>query len=175
METRQCALTGLLLLRPRRFVEERGSFAEIYQKERYREAGIVQEFVQQNLVYSKQRVLRGMHWQEERPQAKLVSCLAGEIFDVVIDLRENSPTFGVVEGVVLSRENGWQFFVPEGFAHGYFVQSPEAIVLYQVTDFYHPKGERGIRWDDPSFSIPWPCKDPLLSEKDRAYPLWEGA
>ena len=160
----------VLLIEPRIFTDPRGHFLEVFHAERYLKEHIGAKFVQDNLSHSSQGVLRGLHYQLGRPQGKLVTAVVGEIFDVVVDIRHGSPTFGSWTGVVLSSKNYAQLYVPEGFAHGFCVISAAATVLYKCTDFYAPAEERGIRWDDPRLAIPWPVAEPNLSEKDAVYP-----
>lgn len=153
------------MIEPRVFQDERGEFFETFQAERYRGITSV-DFVQDNFSHSKQSVLRGLHYQIECPQAKLVSVLQGEIFDVAVDIRKGSPNFGKWVGVSLSSECRKQLFVPIGFAHGFCVISESADVIYKCSDVYHPPGERTIQWNDPELAVEWPIKTPLLSPKD---------
>ena len=169
MKVSRTALPGVLLLEPRVFGDERGYFLETWNAARYREAGIP-DFVQANHAHSKRGVLRGLHYQLVHPQAKLVFAVSGEIFDVAVDVRRGSPTFGRWVGAVLSEENHRQLFVPAGFAHGYCVVSESADVSYLCSDVYWPAGDRGVRWDDPAIGIAWPPGEKLLSAKDRALP-----
>jgi dTDP-4-dehydrorhamnose 3,5-epimerase len=161
----------LVILEPRVFADNRGHFLELFQAERYLEHGVPGRFVQDNLSYSTKGVVRGLHYQLGRPQGKLVGVIQGVVFDVAVDIRTGSPTFGRYTGIVLSSENYPQVYIPEGFAHGFCVLSESAIVLYKCTDYYVPREERGIRWNDPSLNIAWPVRTPVLSEKDAAYPL----
>ncbi|MDI6854992.1 MAG: dTDP-4-dehydrorhamnose 3,5-epimerase [Deltaproteobacteria bacterium] len=170
MKITELSLPGVLLIEPRVFGDERGFFLEIYQKLRYGEGGIGAEFVQDNLSFSRQGVLRGLHYQLARPQGKLVMAVHGEVFDVVVDIRKGSPTFGRWLSTSLTGESGRQLYVPPGYAHGFWVLSEAATFLYKVTDYYAPGDEYGIRWDDPDLKIPWPAAAPVLSEKDRAFP-----
>lgn len=163
----------LVMLEPRVFTDNRGHFLELFQAERYLEYGIPERFVQDNFSYSTKGVLRGLHYQLGRPQGKLVGVLQGLVFDVAVDIRTGSPTFGRYTGIVLSSENYRQVYIPEGFAHGFCVLSDSATVLYKCTDYYIPREERGIRWDDPFLNIPWPVPTPVLSEKDGTYPFLE--
>ena len=143
---------------------------ETYQAERYSKYGIP-PFVQDNLSYSRQRgVLRGLHYQLRHPQGKLISVIQGEIFDVAVDLRRGSPTFGKWVGVVLSAANRRQLYIPEGFAHGFCVTSQQALVSYKCTDFYNREDERGVRWDDQKLRIRWPVSSPVVSQKDQQLP-----
>lgn len=160
----------VVTIEPRIFADRRGHFLEVFHAERYLKERIGSSFVQDNLSFSHQGVLRGLHYQLGRPQGKLVMAIAGEIYDVVVDIRCGSPTFGHWTGLVLSSANYCQLYVPEGFAHGFCVLSASATVLYKCTDFYAPEEERGIRWNDPRLAIPWPVKEPVLSDKDAVYP-----
>ncbi len=146
--------------------DERGYFVEQYQKKRYEELG---EFVQDNLSFSKRGVIRGMHMQ--KGQAKLISALSGEIYDVIVDMRKGSDTFGLWEGYTLSEENGALLFVPDGFAHGFQVVSDSAYVTYKVSSFYDPVKEKGFRFDDPDLNISWPLNDKIFSQRDIEAPF----
>jgi dTDP-4-dehydrorhamnose 3,5-epimerase len=161
-------IPDVFLIEPKVFPDERGFFLESYQKKRFKEAGIDVDFLQDNHSRSCQRVLRGLHYQIKQPQGKLVRVIAGEIFDVAVDIRKNSPSFGKWVGDYLSAENKKMLWVPIGFAHGFYVTSPDAEVLYKSTDYYAPEWERTIAWNDPAINIPWPTKGefPLLSPKD---------
>ncbi|MCM1100281.1 MAG: dTDP-4-dehydrorhamnose 3,5-epimerase [Clostridium sp.] len=164
-----CEIEGLKIITPKVFGDERGYFMETYHYEAYKEAGIPEVFVQDNQSASKRGVLRGLHFQKEFPQDKLVRAIRGEVFDVAVDLRQGSPTFGKWFGVVLSEENKKQFFVPKNFAHGYLVLSEYAEFCYKCTDFYHPGDEGGIRYNDPEIGIDWPIAPDmnlLLVERD---------
>jgi dTDP-4-dehydrorhamnose 3,5-epimerase len=167
----EAGLPGLLLIEPQVYADERGFFLETWQKERYHQAGITAEFVQSNSARSSRGVLRGLHYQVRRPQGKLVQVTRGEVFDVAVDIRRSSPTFGKWKGVTLSEENHLQLFVPEGFAHGYCVLSDEADFAYLCTDYYSAPDDRGIRWDDPDIAINWPEGDRIISDKDKNLPL----
>jgi dTDP-4-dehydrorhamnose 3,5-epimerase len=159
----------VILIESQVFGDHRGFFFETYQDERYAQAGIPDKFIQDNHAGSNQGALRGLHYQIRFPQGKLVRAVVGEVFDVAVDIRRSSPTFGKWVGARLSAENKHQFWVPPGFAHGYYVISEWAEVLYKVTDIYAPDWERTIRWDDPTIGINWPIiagTKPLLSEKD---------
>jgi len=149
--------------------DQRGSFFEMYQREKFLQYGISRTFVQDNVSFSKKGTLRGLHYQLGRPQSKLVAVIFGEVFDVSVDIRKGSPTFGQWSGITLSSENNTQVFIPEGFAHGYCVLSDLAHVIYKCTDYYTTREERGILWNDPSLKIEWPVKDPILSDKDKEY------
>jgi dTDP-4-dehydrorhamnose 3,5-epimerase len=163
-------LPGVFLIEPRVFQDERGFFLETYHAERYREAGLDAVFVQDNHSRSTRGTLRGLHWQVERPQGKLVRVLSGEIFDVAVDIRPHSPTFGKWEGFSLTAANFRQVWIPPGFAHGFCVTSDFAEVEYKCTDFYDPPSERGLIWNDPDVAIAWPITDPILSPRDRNHP-----
>jgi dTDP-4-dehydrorhamnose 3,5-epimerase len=164
-------LPGLITIEPRVFGDARGFFMESWNEKRYRELGIDAHFVQDNLSFSRQGILRGMHFQNPNPQAKLVTVLQGEVFDVAVDLRRSSPTFGQWEGVNLSGENKRQLFIPAGFAHGFLVLSETALFSYKCNEFYSPQDELGLRWDDPTVGIKWPITSPLLSDKDARAPF----
>jgi dTDP-4-dehydrorhamnose 3,5-epimerase len=173
MNVTETQLPGVLIFEPRVFKDDRGYFFESFHGARFSEMGIEVRFVQDNVSFSSRRVLRGLHYQLGSPQCKLVMALSGEIFDVAVDIRRGSPTFGRWTGSVLSSENHLQMLVPIGFAHGFCVLSETATVLYKCTDYYVPKEERGIRWDDPRLAIEWPCSEPIVSEKDRLNPTLE--
>jgi dTDP-4-dehydrorhamnose 3,5-epimerase len=162
------SVQGVLLLQPRVFGDARGWFLESYNKQSFAEVGINVEFVQDNHSMSTQNVLRGLHYQVERTQGKLVRAVSGEIFDVAVDLRHSSPTFGKWTGARLSSDNRQMMWVPEGCAHGFLVLSPIAEVLYKATDFYKPEAERCIIWNDSALNVEWPLQGkPTLSEKDQ--------
>ncbi len=169
--TRSDIIPDLLIIEPRVFADARGRFLETYHAGRYAEHGIAARFVQDNLSYSARGVVRGLHYQIGKPQAKLVSVVQGEAFDVAVDIRRGSPTFGQWVGVTLSADNHKQFYIPEGFAHGFAALSDEVAFMYKCTDVYYPEGERGIRWDCPTIGIDWPFEAPVLSDKDAAYPV----
>jgi dTDP-4-dehydrorhamnose 3,5-epimerase len=164
------SLPGVLLIEPKVFPDARGFFLESYQKRKFSEAGIPFDFVQDNHSKSCQGVLRGLHYQIRQPQGKLLRVVAGEIFDVAVDIRKHSPTFGKWFGTYLSAENKQMLWVPIGFAHGFYVTSPEAELLYKTTDYYAPQWERTIMWNDPVINIQWPNQDEALSlsPKDEA-------
>jgi len=157
--------------------DHRGFFTESYHRDRFTEAGIDCEFVQDNHSYSKEAgVLRGLHYQlEPMAQSKLVRVVHGAIYDVAVDIRQGSPTFGQWIGVILSADNMRQLFVPKGFAHGFCTLVPNTHVLYKVDNYYSPRHDRGIAWNDPRLAIDWPVRDPILSDKDRVHPLLEDA
>jgi dTDP-4-dehydrorhamnose 3,5-epimerase len=163
-------LPEVLVIEPRVFGDPRGHFLETYQAERYGDHGVPNGFVQDNISISTRGVLRGLHYQVGQPQGKLVCVLQGEVFDVAVDIRRGSPTFGRWVGMTLSSENYAQVYIPEGFAHGFCVLSETAVFHYKCTDYYAPKEERGIRWDDPTLAIEWPIAMPVLSGKDEAFP-----
>jgi len=171
MKVLETPLAGALIIEPRVFGDQRGFFLETWSRSRYAEAGIDVDFVQDNLSSSRRGVLRGLHFQNPLAQGKLVYVLAGEVFDVAVDLRRGSPTFGGWHGVVLSGENKRQFWVPPGFAHGFCVTSETALFAYKCTELYAPQNERSIRWDDPDLAIDWPVTAPQVSDKDRVAPL----
>ena len=164
-----CEIEGLKVITPKVFGDARGYFMETYQYEDYKAAGIPEVFVQDNQSASTRGVLRGLHFQKEFPQDKLVRVIRGEVYDVAVDLREGSPTFGKWFGVVLSEENKKQFFIPKNFAHGFLVLSDYAEFAYKCSDYYHPGDEGGLRYDDPEIGVKWPITEDmqlLLSEKD---------
>jgi dTDP-4-dehydrorhamnose 3,5-epimerase len=166
MKVLTCDISGLLIIEPTVFGDARGFFLETWNLLRYREAGIAEDFVQDNVSFSRRGILRGLHSQNPKPQGKLLEVLQGEVFDVAVDIRRNSPTFGKWHGLMLSGENKRQFYVPPGFAHGFAVLSETALFHYKCTEFYSPKDEMALRWNDPDIGIKWPLKDPLLSERD---------
>lgn len=161
-------LPGVLLVKPDVFGDARGFFLETWNRQRYAEAGLDKDFVQDNVSQSRQGILRGLHFQNPRPQGKLVQALKGVVFDVAVDIRVGSPTFGQWYGVTLSEENHWQLYVPENFAHGFCVLSETALFAYKCTDSYNPSAEFSLRWDDPDVGIQWPIDNPQLSAKDQA-------
>jgi dTDP-4-dehydrorhamnose 3,5-epimerase len=168
MDVRTTDIPGVLVIEPRAFLDKRGLFMETYQAQRYAEAGIAARFVQDNLSRSCRGTLRGLHFQIEHPQGKLLQVFRGEVFDVAVDLRCDSPTFGRWFGILLSEENRLQLYVPPGIAHGFYVVSASADVHYKCTDYYHPEHERTLLWNDPDVGIEWPVEgEPLLSDKDR--------
>jgi dTDP-4-dehydrorhamnose 3,5-epimerase len=163
-------LPGVLLVEPDVFRDSRGYFLETFHERKYREAGIAHPFVQDNQSRSSRGTLRGMHAQLRKPQGKLIRAVQGEIFDVAVDIRPDSPTFGEWTGATLSGDNFRQMFIPPGFAHGFCVLSDFAEIAYKCTDFYDRADEIGFRWNDPGVAIRWPVRDPLLSERDAALP-----
>jgi len=168
MKVIQTTLPDVLLLEPRVYGDARGFFMESYNKRVFAELGLAVEFVQDNHSRSGRNVLRGLHYQIVQPQGKLVRVVRGAVFDVAVDLRRGSPTFGRWEGVELSEDNKRMLWIPPGFAHGFLVLSESADFLYKTTDFYAPEHERCIRWDDAEIGIAWPLLgEPILSAKDR--------
>ena len=168
-----CEIEGLKVIEPTVFGDSRGYFFESYNYNDYKAAGIPEVFVQDNQSASKKGVLRGLHFQKEFPQDKLVRVIRGEVFDVAVDLREGSATYGKWYGVILSEENKKQFFIPKGFAHGFLVLSDYAEFAYKCTDFYHPNDEGGLLYNDPDIGIEWPGIDEIeltMSEKDMKWP-----
>jgi dTDP-4-dehydrorhamnose 3,5-epimerase len=163
-------LDGVYIIEPQVFSDARGFFMETYQRRRYSEAGMEQLFVQDNLSSSIRGSLRGLHYQINHGQAKLIQAVEGTIFDVAVDIRRGSPSFGHWAGVHLSGDNQRQIFIPEGFAHGFCVLSEVALVVYKCSDFYAPEDEGGILWSDPDLAIDWPVEKPLLSDKDSRLP-----
>ena len=169
----ETALPGVILLEPAVFADARGFFMETFHGRKYAEHGITGAFVQDNLSRSCRSTLRGLHYQLRQPQGKLVYAVTGEIFDVAVDIRRGSPSFGQWVGITLSAKNKRQIYVPEGFAHGFCVLSEEAHVIYKCTDFYAPDDEYGILWSDSHIGITWPVDAPLLSPKDNKNPRLE--
>ena len=172
MHIQPLEIPDVLYIEPTIFADNRGYFFESFNQDAYVDAGLNVTFVQDNVSLSKRGVLRGLHFQNPRPQGKLVFALAGEVFDVAVDIRTGSPTFGKWVGAYLSAEKGDQLYIPQGFAHGFCVVSDSAIFQYKCTDFYVPEADRGIRWDDPEFSVAWPVETPILSTKDQTAPLY---
>ena len=164
-------IEGVYIIEPQKFGDHRGYFMETYNESEFNKAGLNYKFVQDNQSKSKAGVLRGLHFQKTHPQAKLVRVLEGEVFDVAVDLRKNSKTYGKWVGVILSAENNKQFMIPRGFAHGFLVLSETATFAYKCDDFYHPEDEGGIMRNDETVNIVWPeVKEILLSEKDTKHP-----
>ena len=170
MKVIETALPGVLIIEPKVFGDQRGFFLETFQAERYREAGIMQPFVQDNHSRSQKGVLRGLHFQRSRPQGKLVSVSRGSVYDVAVDINPESPTCGQFVGVELNDDNHRQFWVPPGYAHGFCVLSDTADFQYKCTDLYYPEDEGGLIWNDPEVNIPWPMETPKLSVKDQSNP-----
>ncbi|WP_345867261.1 dTDP-4-dehydrorhamnose 3,5-epimerase [Shewanella algae] len=170
MKVIETKIKDLVIIEPKVFGDERGFFYELFQAERYADAGIEAKFVQDNRSRSSKGVLRGLHFQKTKPQGKLVTVTEGEVYDVAVDLRPNSVTFGQYESIILSGKNRLQFYVPPGFAHGFCVLSDVADFQYKCTDYYDPSDESGLLWNDPSLKISWPLLAPLLSDKDMKLP-----
>ncbi|MBP1475455.1 dTDP-4-dehydrorhamnose 3,5-epimerase [Frateuria sp. MAH-13] len=171
MKVVHTALPDVVVIEPQVFGDDRGFFYESYNEAKYREAGIDRRFVQSNVSRSAKGVLRGLHYQWPNPQGKLVSVLEGEVYDVAVDIRRGSPTFGRWAGVMLTADNHRHFWIPEGFAHGFCVVSGFATFSYQCTALYDREADAGIRWNDADIAIDWPVSAPLLSEKDMRAPF----
>jgi dTDP-4-dehydrorhamnose 3,5-epimerase len=171
MIVKETPLAGLLVIEPKVFRDSRGFFWETYHARRYAEAGITGPFVQDNASHSVKGTLRGLHYQLKRPQGKLVWVVRGEVFDVAVDIRKSSKTFGKWHGVRLSEDEPRQLYIPPGFAHGFCVLSASADFIYKCTNFYAPEDEKGIRWNDPDIAVTWSIAEPLLSAKDSAFPV----
>jgi dTDP-4-dehydrorhamnose 3,5-epimerase len=170
MNVVETSLPSVLIVEPKVFRDERGFFLESWNHARYASVGLPAVFVQDNLSFSKKGVLRGLHYQHPSAQGKLVCVLQGEVYDVAVDIRRGSPTFGRWVGVTLSAENARQMFVPAGFAHGFVVTSEYALFSYKCTDYYQPKDEGSVLWNDPQIGIDWPPLEPILAPKDAAAP-----
>lgn len=170
MRVIETSLPGVLILEPRVFGDSRGFFLETYRESAYREAGIGERFVQDNHSRSRKGVLRGLHYQVVQPQGKLVEVIRGQVFDVAVDIRRGSPTFGRWTGVMLDDQRHCQLYIPAGFAHGFLVMSDDVDLFYKCTAYYHPQSERGIAWNDPDLGIEWPAAEAILSEKDARNP-----
>ncbi len=166
MQIHKTDLPGVLIIEPKVFGDERGYFMETWSLPRYAQGVTPDTFVQDNVSFSRKGVLRGLHFQKVNPQGKLVYVLLGEVFDVAVDIRIGSPTFGKWTGITLSAENKKQFFIPAGFAHGFCVTSDTALFTYKCTDIYNPQAEACVLWNDPDLNIPWPTDAPELSAKD---------
>jgi dTDP-4-dehydrorhamnose 3,5-epimerase len=171
MEFIQTEIPDVILVKPSVIKDHRGFFMESYHIEKFSMGGIDCTFVQDNHAKSIQNTLRGLHFQVNFPQAKLLRCLKGKVFDVAVDIRKNSPFYGKWVGEELSEENKYQLFIPEGFAHGYYVLSETAEITYKCSEVYHPEDEQGFRWDDPEIGIEWPETEPILSRKDQLLPF----
>lgn len=174
IEIRTCEIAGLAILEPKCHVDTRGYFMETYNQRDMEELGLTMQFVQDNQSMSTKGVLRGLHFQKAHPQGKLVRVIRGEVFDVAVDIRPGSPTYGKWHGEILSEENRRQFYIPAGFAHGYLTLSDRAEFCYKCSDFYAPDDQWGIRWDDPDIAVKWPeipGMEPILLERDRLWPL----
>lgn len=172
MEVEKTSLEGVLLIKPKVWEDSRGYFLETWNKQRYIEIGLQLPFVQDNHSSSTFHTLRGLHFQRQHPQGKLVSVSLGEVFDVAVDLRVNSPTFGSWFGVVLSEKNHYQMWIPPGLAHGFCVLSERAHFHYKCTEYYYPQDESCICWNDPDIGIDWPVQHPNLSHKDKIAQSW---
>src|SRR5699024_8597770 len=170
MEYIPTEIDDVLLIKPSIFEDKRGFFFESYRQSRLREQNIDVQFVQDNVSFSQQNTLRGLHYQIQNPQDKLLMVLRGEILDVAVDLRKNKATFGQHVKRHLSAENHHQLFIPKGFAHGFSVLSENALVYYKCSDYYSPEGERGLQWNDPELKIDWEVSEPIISEKDQNHP-----
>jgi dTDP-4-dehydrorhamnose 3,5-epimerase len=166
MEVKDTEIPGLKIIQPKVFGDSRGFFFESYSADRYRKAGIEAQFVQDNVSYSRRGILRGLHFQNPGAQGKLVSVLKGEVFDVAVDVRVGSPTFGKWLSLLLNEENKTQFWIPAGFAHGFLVTSETALFSYKCDAYYSPQNEFSLLWNDPDLGIPWPDIPPQLSAKD---------
>ncbi len=166
MKVIETKLPGVKIIEPQVFGDDRGYFMESWQQQRYKDAGIEEDFVQSNVSRSQHGVLRGLHFQNPNPQGKLVYVLEGEVFDVAVDIRRGSPTFGQSVSIVLNAENHKQFYVPEGFAHGFCVLSPSATFCYMCTNYYDAGADASLLWSDEAFDIDWPITSPKLSDKD---------
>lgn len=182
-EFKECRLSdgtiieGLYEIQPKVFGDARGYFFEVYSERDFFDAGLTMKFVQDNQSASTKGVLRGLHFQTQHPQGKLVRAVSGRVYDVAVDIRNGSPTFGKYYGVILDSEKQNEFYIPQGFAHGFYVLSDSAVFAYKCTDFYDPKGEGGLMWNDPVINIDWnavaPGLTPLLSEKDGKHPAFD--
>ncbi|AFE10124.1 dTDP-4-dehydrorhamnose 3,5-epimerase [Corallococcus coralloides DSM 2259] len=175
MKVTPLAIPDVLLIEPKVFGDDRGFFLESFHAKRYADVGVVGPFVQDNLSRSVKGTLRGLHFQEPNAQGKLVQCLAGAVWDVAVDIRKGSPTFGRWVAAELTGENKHQLWVPAGFAHGFCVVSDSADFFYKCTALYSPESERSVAWNDPDLAIPWPVKEPLLSPKDQRAPQLKDA
>ena len=173
MDVQKCDIPGVLLTTLKKYGDKRGYFMEVFRKSVLEEHGVTCELVQDNQSVSSQHVLRGLHYQLRHPQAKLVRVVSGELYDVVVDIRRGSPTFGKSRGFLLSEENPQTLYIPPGCAHGLYVVSSTVVFHYKCSDYYHPEDEGGIAWNDPALAIQWPIPtgvQPILSEKDMRYP-----
>jgi dTDP-4-dehydrorhamnose 3,5-epimerase len=175
LQKEQSKLPEVLFITPKIFGDSRGFFYESFQFKKYQDIGLTQNFVQDNISRSCKNTVRGLHYQERFPQAKLVSVIRGEVLDVIVDIRKNSPTYGQWVSKILNDENHVQIYIPEGFAHGFCVLSENADFYYKCTEYYHPEDEKGIRVDDPDLKIDWgiDLKDMIISEKDLAHPYFK--
>jgi len=175
MKVEKTSIPGVLVFTPDVFKDDRGYFMESYHAKKYSELGLDIDFVQDNESRSTKGVLRGLHYQLKTPQGKLVRVIQGEVIDYAVDIRKGSPTFCKYESVVLSGDNKKQFYVPPGFAHGFYTLSETAIMAYKCTDYYHGEDDKGIIWNDPEIAIDWPETNPALSPKDLIHPLLKDA
>ena len=166
MDFEQTEIPEVILVKPTVIEDHRGFFMESYHIEKFKMGGIDCTFVQDNHAKSVQHTLRGLHFQVKYPQAKLLRCLKGEVFDVAVDIRKDSPYYGKWVGEKLTEDNKFQLYIPEGFAHGYYVMSETVEIAYKCSAIYHPEDEQGIIWNDPNIAIEWPTKEPILSERD---------
>lgn len=173
MRVTPTSIPDVLVIEPDVHEDERGFFMETYQEKRYGNMSIETKFVQDNLVYSRKGVLRGLHYQHPHSQAKLIQVMIGKIFDVAVDIRKESPTFSKWVGAILSESNQKQLFIPTGFAHGYCVLSEAALVIYKCSSVYSPENEKGILWNDKSVRINWPVQNPIISPKDLNLPSFK--
>ena len=173
MEIVATPIGGVTLIKPKVWGDARGYFVETWQQERYAAAGIDLPFVQDNHSKSTYGILRGLHFQKTRPQGKLVHVSLGSVFDVAVDIRPGSPSFGQWYGVELTQDNQWQLWVPPGLAHGFVVTSEYAHFHYKCTEYYCPEDEGAIRWNDPDLGVVWPVEQPVLSDKDKIAPSWQ--
>ena len=175
----KCEIEGLYEIQPKIFGDNRGYFLESYSEKDFFQAGLTMKFVQDNQSKSIKNVLRGLHFQKQHPQGKLVRALEGKVYDVAVDLRKDSPTFGKYHGIILDAEKQNMFYVPKGFAHGFCVLTDSAVFAYKCTDFYHPEDESGLMWNDPLINIDWDSilpgitKAAVLSEKDKIHPAFD--
>lgn len=172
MKIIECRIPEIRIIDPVVFEDDRGYFKETFRESMLNENGLHARFVQDNISSSVKDTIRGLHYQLERPQIKLIQCIQGEILDVAVDVRQNSPTFGNYVAVKLSDKNHRLLYIPEGFAHGFSVLSDKAVIHYKCSDYYHKPSERGIRWDDPLIRIHWDVTKPVISDKDRKQPLF---
>ncbi|MCZ2356938.1 MAG: dTDP-4-dehydrorhamnose 3,5-epimerase [Bacteroidia bacterium] len=173
-EIQKAPIDGLVILKPAVFKDARGYFKETYQKKDLYNAGIQEDFVQDNLSFSQYKALRGLHFQcPPHGQGKLVSVLLGTVKDVVVDIRKSSPTYGKYFEIILSDENHYLFYIPPGFAHGFVVLSPQCIFSYKCTNYFNKSSEGGLLWNDPNLNINWEIEEPIISEKDTVYPTFE--
>lgn len=171
MKLETTTIPGVLIITPKVFTDDRGFFLESYNRKDFIETGIDDEFVQDNHSKSTKGVVRGLHFQKKYPQGKLIRAIQGEVLDVVVDIRKESPTFGKWVSILISEKNRKQVWIPGGLAHGFSVLSETAEFCYKVTDYYHPEDEAGICWNDPQLNINWQVQIPILSEKDKNLPL----